>query len=481
MTETEGLKQLLLESADCSSTKDDSIDIMMEKEKQKKDISDKIQRALIEIDQINTRLKTSKMEREEFTKQLTDIKVDITALQQDMLEDQHHLLKQKNQLNILQQTTKENKDAINLLRKKTETHELKLAPTSSTIPRSPWQLHSDSDTYPLLKSTNDKNSHFSKFRSLLERLTLQGDNLQDVKKWWSAINSKLMMTLKSNKCLPAYKDLTPSYDPRTSLIPPVAHTQHQEGDEAYKQFSRELLDYMLDNDTIQRKNAPQIYQYYAENQMEEDGFLLLTKIVVKASPQLGGESRDLTDLVKSLTTNNGELLVDYYLRTLKLQTEIKLQQDKTGKNNDLTRQFVNNLFILTSYTECLRTTYAQIKIFYRNPNAWTLKFPLTIEEIYNTMLDHGAPTTIIKNNNTVQRPILKALTIQELPSESPPETQDLNLTGQPAPVEKSSLDPPSPSLCAARFQRQSMEQYTPQRCLACGLTNKELHLSLIHI
>ena len=166
-----------------------------------------------------------------------------------------------------------------------------------------------------------------------------------------------MMTLKSNKCLPAYKDLTPSYDPRISLIPPVAHTQHQEGDEAYKQFSRELLDYLLDNDTIQRKNAPQIYQYYAENQMEEDGFLLLTKIVVKASPQLGGESRDLTDLIKSLTTNNGELLVDYYLRTLKMQAEIILQQDKTGKNNDLIRQFVNNLFILPSYTKCLRSTY----------------------------------------------------------------------------------------------------------------------------
>ena len=38
----------------------------------------------------------------------------------------------------------------------------------------------------------------------------------------------------------------------------------------------------------------------------EDGFKLLTTIVIKASPQLGGESRDLSDLVKSLKTNNGE-------------------------------------------------------------------------------------------------------------------------------------------------------------------------------
>ena len=99
--------------------------------------------------------------------------------------------------------------------------------------------------------------------------------------------------------------------------------------------------------------APKTYQYLAENQMMEDGFQLLIKIVIKASPQLGGESRDLTEFVKSLTIINGEPLVEYYLRALKIQNEIKLQQDRTGKHNDLIQQFVNNLFVLPQYTECL--------------------------------------------------------------------------------------------------------------------------------
>ena len=70
---------------------------------------------------------------------------------------------------MLQQTSKENRNEIQQLKKKTETHELKLAPTSSHLPRTPWQLHSDSDTYPILKSMNNKDSHFSKFRTLIEK------------------------------------------------------------------------------------------------------------------------------------------------------------------------------------------------------------------------------------------------------------------------------------------------------------------------
>ena len=90
---------------------------------------------------------------------------------------------------------------------------------------------------------NNKDSHFSKFRTLLEHLTLQGDDLQDIKKWWTRINSKMIMTLKSNRCLPSYQDLTKPFDPVQTLVPPAQHTQHIEGNEAYEQFSRELLDY----------------------------------------------------------------------------------------------------------------------------------------------------------------------------------------------------------------------------------------------
>ena len=67
------------------------------------------------------RIKTSKQERETITTQIANIKADIQAMQKDRLEDQHHLLKQKNQLIMLLQTSKENRNETQQLKKKTET------------------------------------------------------------------------------------------------------------------------------------------------------------------------------------------------------------------------------------------------------------------------------------------------------------------------------------------------------------------------
>ena len=96
--------------------------------------------------------------------------------------------------------------------------------------------------------------------------------------------------------------------------------------------------------------------------------------------------------------------MEYYLRALIIQKEIILQKDRTRKYNDLIKQFVNNLFNLRSYTEYLRTVYASIKIFYRDPDAWTKKIPNDLTTIYNNMLGMGAPATIIKNKTQFKSP-----------------------------------------------------------------------------
>ena len=105
-------------------------------------------------------------------------------------------------------------------------------------------------------------------------------------------------------------------------------------------------------------------------------------------------------------------LVDYYIRALTIQNEIILQKDKTGKYNDLIKQFVNNLFILPTYTEYLRTVYASIKIFYKDPDTCTKKSLNDLTTIYNNVLDMGAPIAIIKNKNTIQKPTINALTVE---------------------------------------------------------------------
>ena len=156
--ETQGLKQLLLQSAACDSTKEDSIENIIDKEKQRKDISDQKTKVLNEIDQINIQIKSSTKESASLSKQLADIKTDIRELQKVRLDNQHYLVNHKIQLTILQQASKEQRNEIQELERKTETHELKLAPTSSHIPTSPWQFHSDTNTYPILKSMSNKDS-----------------------------------------------------------------------------------------------------------------------------------------------------------------------------------------------------------------------------------------------------------------------------------------------------------------------------------
>ena len=84
-TESEGLKKVLLQSADCvSSDKDDITDIMA-KEKQKSNISAEIQKIVKEIDSINERIKICKKDKESLSTQMSNIKTDIMNLQKDRL------------------------------------------------------------------------------------------------------------------------------------------------------------------------------------------------------------------------------------------------------------------------------------------------------------------------------------------------------------------------------------------------------------
>ena len=62
------------------------------------------------------------------------------------------------------------------------------------------------------------------------------------------------------------------------------------------------------------------------------GFDLFITIVQTLSPQLGGVFCDLQDYVKSLKINDGEPVMEFYLRALQMSQEITLQQDKTGQN-----------------------------------------------------------------------------------------------------------------------------------------------------
>ena len=58
--------------------------------------------------------------------------------------------------------------------------------------------------------------------------------------------------------------------------------------------------------------------------LEECGFIIFFKIIKELSPQLGGEFRDLQEYVKTLRINDGEPVLEFYLRAVKMSQEINI-------------------------------------------------------------------------------------------------------------------------------------------------------------
>ena len=69
-----------------------------------------------------------------------------------------------------------------------------------------------------------------------------------------------------------------------------------------------------------------------KNQLEKDGFAILTKITINGSPQLGGNDRDLTEFVRELKIEDGEEVVEFYIKTQQMLQEIMLQNYQNGQD-----------------------------------------------------------------------------------------------------------------------------------------------------
>ena len=123
-------------------------------------------------------------------------------------------------------------------------------------------------------------------------------------------------TLKSNKGLGEYEKLTENYSIKEILVPPQGHTQHNEAQASYNNFTRIIRDHLLKTETIKKSMSPKVYKCMIKNQLEKDSFEILTRIIINGSPQLGGDDRDLGEYVRGFIIEDGEELVEFYIKTL---------------------------------------------------------------------------------------------------------------------------------------------------------------------
>ena len=82
------------------------------------------------------------------------------------------------------------------------------------------------------------------------------------------------------------------------LAPPIGHTQRNQGMNVDDNYTRVLWDRILKKYTINKEASRRVFRTLTWNQLNKDGFDILTKIIIKGSPPLGGDERDLLNYVK---------------------------------------------------------------------------------------------------------------------------------------------------------------------------------------
>ena len=121
------------------------------------------------------------------------------------------------------------------------------------------------------------------------------------------------------------------------LAPPIGHTQRNQGMNVDDNYTRVLWDRILKKYTINKEASRRVFRTLTRNQLNKDGFDILTKIIIKGSPPLGGDERDLVNCIKEFKIQNGEELVEFYHRVKTMEYEIELQQDDIYQLKRLTR------------------------------------------------------------------------------------------------------------------------------------------------
>ena len=204
-------------------------------------------------------------------------------------------------------------------------------------------------------------NHWSKYNDNLNNVKLKGDTLMELQKFWNALNTELTATLNTNKELGDYDKLKSTFSALDLLVPPIEHTQRNQGMNTDENYTTVLRDRLLKKYTINKEISSRAFRTLTRNQLNKDGFNTLTKIIIKGSPQLGGDERDLVNYVRDLKIQDGEELVEFYRRVKTIEYEIELQQDNTGQLIRLIRICLQQLQVIPEYKQELGQISKEIK------------------------------------------------------------------------------------------------------------------------
>ena len=149
-------------------------------------------------------------------------------------------------------------------------------------------------------------NHLSKYNDNFKNVKLKGDTLMELQKFWKALNTAFTSTLNLNKVLGDCDKLQSIFSASDVLVPPLGHTQRNQSINDYENYTRVLRDHLLKKYSINKETRPRTFRTLTRNQLNKDEFYILTKIVIKYSPQLDGDERDSINYVKELKIQDGK-------------------------------------------------------------------------------------------------------------------------------------------------------------------------------
>ena len=91
----------------------------------------------------------------------------------------------------------------------------------------------------------------------MTHMTIEGDTLIQLQKWWDAIRSAFYQSLSTDRIWRTYQNLVAQNDDMTKfLFSPDDHSKYITANENYEAFSRALIFHIVKDTTVSSSKAP---------------------------------------------------------------------------------------------------------------------------------------------------------------------------------------------------------------------------------
>ena len=171
------------------------------------------------------------------------------------------------------------------------------------------------------------------FQSFIKELTLQDDSLHSLRLFYNKIRHAMHTTFKKHTdILPNFDSLTNNINFADLLIP--ANDQYigyKTIKSIYHWFSDSISNLLLDTQAINPKRAPKAHQIVITNRNINDGWKMLTLLLIKRCPFLGGKTLDVASEITLLRINSNDTIHTFYKRVQDIETKIIYSREMIDK------------------------------------------------------------------------------------------------------------------------------------------------------